>query len=272
MGSVPTNKGENRIAYPPDHWIRSGDAAGALAFYLEQQKKPYSRVKTAFIRELLGPLEGKRVLDFGCGGGVFAIYSARSGARSTVAVDAQAETLQIARLHASREGVERALQFIEGDSLVPVKDQEKFDAVVMKDVLEHVIDDRALLSDAAGILAPGGSLVIATQNSFSLNWLIEGSYRRLVEKNRAWCGWDPTHVRFYTPWSLMGKLGDAGLAVNAWRSAWIIPYRWPPWAEKPPLTLEGFSAFDGVAGRVFPFSIAGWNIIARAARRNDGSL
>ncbi len=43
-----------RKRYADNHWIRSQDREKALLAYLEQQGKAYSRVKNAFIIELLG--------------------------------------------------------------------------------------------------------------------------------------------------------------------------------------------------------------------------
>ncbi|MGA8833337.1 MAG: hypothetical protein WB554_17190, partial [Desulfomonilaceae bacterium] len=60
--------------YPDDHWLRSFDTEKALSSYLDQQSKVYSKVKNEFIRELLGDLKGKSVIDYGCGAGLFSVH------------------------------------------------------------------------------------------------------------------------------------------------------------------------------------------------------
>lgn len=73
---------------------------------------------------LLGNLEGKRVLDLGCGAGHAAVAFAQAGAK-VIAVDPSAEQLEIARDTADRAGVRIELQhagpaelaFVRGDGI-----------------------------------------------------------------------------------------------------------------------------------------------------------
>ena len=51
---------------------------------MDQQSKAYSRVKNAYIRDLIGNLSGKRFLDYGCGAGMFVVHAASSGAAEVV--------------------------------------------------------------------------------------------------------------------------------------------------------------------------------------------
>jgi putative methylase len=53
----------------------------------------------------LGDIEGKRVVDLGCGTGIFAIGAAILGAADVVGVDVDADVLAVARREASRLGV-----------------------------------------------------------------------------------------------------------------------------------------------------------------------
>ncbi len=93
-----------RKTYPDDHWLRSHDPEKALAAYLDQQSKAYSRAKNAFILELLGDLKGKRFLDYGCGAGMFTVHAALEGAAEVVGVDAEDTALSTAVHFARQEG------------------------------------------------------------------------------------------------------------------------------------------------------------------------
>ncbi|MFC1835745.1 class I SAM-dependent methyltransferase [Thermodesulfobacteriota bacterium] len=252
--------------YPDDHWIRSYDTQKSLEAYLEQQSKAYSRVKNAYVRELLGDLGGKRFLDYGCGGGLFTVYAANSGAAQVVGVDAEESVLRTARLYARTEGVENLCQLIPSPTFPSFPPRTRFDVILMKDVIEHLEDDQALLNAAAEAIAPGGIIVISTQNSFSLNFLIEGSYHRGLKGNKEWCGWDPTHVRFYTYFSLKNKLDRAGFTSTAWRSVYLIPYKLPalPGMGTQFLRIDPLSLLDRTIGWFFPFNLLGWNIIVKA--------
>jgi 2-polyprenyl-6-hydroxyphenyl methylase / 3-demethylubiquinone-9 3-methyltransferase len=255
-----------RREYPGDHWIRSHDAQEALAAYMDQQSKAYSRVKNAFVSELLGDLKGKRFLDYGCGGGMFAVYAAHQGAAEVVAVDAVDTVLDTARYFARNEGVENLCRFIRSEGFPDSFIRPRFDVVLMKDVLEHVQDDQTLLDAAARAVVPGGTLVLSTQNSVSLNYLIQGMYRRHLLKDKQWFGWDETHVRFYSPMSLEKKLRLAGFTIRAWRSAYIIPYKLPalPGSKRQFLRIDILSRVDTALGWIFPYNRLGWNIMVKA--------
>ncbi len=74
-----------------------------------------------------------------------------------------------------------------------------FDAVLLSDVLEHIEDDAAAARAAAGLLAPGG-IVIVTVPALP----------------RLWSDWDEVHMhrRRYTRTSLARTLEGAGLEVE----------------------------------------------------------
>jgi 2-polyprenyl-6-hydroxyphenyl methylase/3-demethylubiquinone-9 3-methyltransferase len=251
--------------YPEDHWLRSEDTARALRAYMEQQSKAYSKVKNGFVRDLLGDLSGLRFLDYGCGGGMFAVHAAKSGALDVVGVDAEQSVLHTAAYFAEQEEVGRVCRFIRDDHF-PKTIGPRFDVVLMKDVIEHVPDDEALLRAARKALVPGGRLVLSTQNALSMNYLIEGSYQRFVRKNESWYGWDPTHLRFYTPMNLDRKLKRAGFESTAWRSVYLVPYKFPGMrlSHKQFLRFDLLRWVDRALGGVFPYNRLGWNIVVRA--------
>ncbi len=253
-------------SYPEDHWLRSADPEEALNAYMDQQSKAYSQVKNAFIRELAGDLRGKRVLDYGCGAGLFAVQAALAGAAQVVALDAEENVLVTARYFARREGVEHICEFVLSDRFPEWSERTRFDLIVVKDVLEHVPDDIGLLNSCAVALVPGGKLVLSTQNSLSLNYLTEGLYHRVWLGDDDWFGWDPTHLRFYTPMSLANKVRQAGLRTVSWRSAYLIPYKLPglPGSKRQFLRLDALSWIDRALGQFFPYNRLGWNIILLA--------
>ena len=255
----------NRIKYPQNHWIRSENKEKALNIYLEQQSKAYSKIKNSFIKELLGNLKGKSFLDYGCGGGIFLLYGAKEGASITVGVEAEERVMETAEYFMEKEGVKDKCKFISSENITSLPDENKFDVILMKDVIEHVKEDDILLKKAVKLLNPEGFIVLSTQNSFSLNYLIEGTWEHIIKKNKNWCGWDPTHIRFYTPEIIKEKFKKAGLKPLEWRSAYIIPYKLPPlpWSGKNYTRLDFLSIIDKIFGKIFPFSLTGWNIIVK---------
>lgn len=256
--------------YSEGHWLRSHDVEKALEAYMEQQSKAYSRVKNAFITRLLGNLQGRRFLDYGCGAGMFVVHAAREGAIEVVGVDTMDTALATARYFARIEGLERLCTFIHSDRFPRTSPLPRFDVILMKDVIEHVADDQALLKDAAQAIVPGGHLVLSTQNSLSLNYLIQAAYHRGLRRDRNWFGWDETHLRFYTPMSLRNLLKEAGFNVIAWRSVYLVPYKFPGFQGPGGkfIRVDSLSWLDRALGGIYPYNRLGWNLIVKAQRSN----
>ncbi|MCZ3364673.1 MULTISPECIES: METTL5 family protein [Methanobacterium] len=63
----------------------------------------------------LGDIKDKKVIDLGCGTGIFAIGSVLLGAREVTGVDIDPGALEIARTQASKMGVEDDMEFISRD-------------------------------------------------------------------------------------------------------------------------------------------------------------
>jgi len=244
------------------------EAEAACSAYLEQQSLAYSRIKNRFIAELLGDLRGKRFLDFGCGGGMHLVLAARAKAGFVLGADRDPVRLAGARLFLQREGVDGRVGLIRADSLDSLGPKGWFQAVLLKDVIEHLPDDRDCLAKAAGLLAPGGRLVLATQNSWSLNYLIEGGWNRTVRGRKNWYGWDPTHLRFYNPKKLAELLARAGLEITDRRSAYVIPNKFPapPWSGKRYWRPGLLSWLDLVLGRIPGTDRLGWCMMVAARR------
>ncbi len=127
-------------------------------------------VRLAYIRDRINqhwqvdehgrrPLEDKSALDVGCGAGLLAEPLACLGAEVT-AIDAAPELIEVARDHASRQGL--AIDY----RSAAVEDIEShFDLVTCLEVIEHVADPQAFLGALARRLAPGGLMILSTPNA-----------------------------------------------------------------------------------------------------------
>ncbi|WKZ81680.1 MAG: methyltransferase domain-containing protein [Acidimicrobiia bacterium] len=115
------------------------------------------------IHWLCSQVTGKRVLDVGSSQGIVAILLAREGASVVGAeIDETAHAYALAERGAEPEAVQDRLEFVLTDgSLSPFED-DSFDTVVMGEVIEHLIDPRALVDQARRVLEAGGRLVITT--------------------------------------------------------------------------------------------------------------
>ncbi len=128
-----------------------------LRFRDEEYLDHESWVRPSF--KLLGPLEGKLVLDYGGGGGLSAVVLARHGAR-TVTFDIAGQMAQLARLRAEANGVGERVraQAMAAESL-SYRDGV-FDAVYGNAILHHVSLEEAL-PELARVMKPGGVAVFS---------------------------------------------------------------------------------------------------------------
>jgi len=157
----------------------------------------------ALLRSVLDQLPpGGTVLDVGCAsGGLLAALEGRAGRR--VGIEPDPVAAAAARRHADEVHVGSVHDVSLGD--------QRFDVVVLGDVLEHVADpDRALLR-AARWVTPGGRLVISVPNV--AHWSIRLEILRGRWEYRASGILDDTHLRFFTWQSGADLVTRAGLAA-----------------------------------------------------------
>jgi 2-polyprenyl-6-hydroxyphenyl methylase/3-demethylubiquinone-9 3-methyltransferase len=252
-------------------WFEDPVPERALENYLAQRSTPYSRWKFRSVR-LLIPRPSQMnltALDYGCGGGEFAVWLARAGWRVT-AVDTSPHSMAACRLNVERSGSSKQVQCIQNsapDYWEPLAGK-KFDLILAKDVIEHIEDDVAFLKRLKAILAPGGSVIIVTHNDASWNYWAQAPANLAADPT--WCGWDETHVRFYNLPALKGKLFHAKLKPLKWRSSYLIPYRDWLWQgglkgrfSRGLQKLDALSVFhmpEVIIGGLFPFNGLGWSI------------
>lgn len=116
-------------------------------------------VRLAFV-EQHAPLQGRPVLDVGCGGGILSEAMAARGANVT-GIDAGAEVLTSARLHAFESQVEIDYQQTTAEAWAE-SHTETYDAVTCMELLEHVPDPESLIRACARMAKPGGAVFFST--------------------------------------------------------------------------------------------------------------
>jgi 2-polyprenyl-6-hydroxyphenyl methylase/3-demethylubiquinone-9 3-methyltransferase len=156
------------------------------------------------------PFSGLTLLDIGCGGGLVAEPMRRLGFTVT-GIDAGAENVGVAQVHADRLGLSIAYEAAGPESLL--NRGLRFDVVLAMEVVEHVDDVAGFFNAAADLLAPGGMLIAATLNrtlkslalakvgaEYLLRWVPAGTH-----------DWR----KFLKPHELAGHLRSAGLPLTA---------------------------------------------------------
>ncbi|GGY52386.1 bifunctional 2-polyprenyl-6-hydroxyphenol methylase/3-demethylubiquinol 3-O-methyltransferase UbiG [Parvularcula lutaonensis] len=165
------------------------------------------------------PLEGIRLLDIGCGGGLVSEPMARLGA-SVTGIDAAEGNIKTAKVHAEQSGLEIDYRNTTAEELL-ASGEEKFDVVLNLEVVEHVADVGLFLKTSADLVKPGGMMALATINrtlkaaatavfaaEYILRWLPRGTH-------------DPR--KFVKPAEAKKHLVDAGLEITAEKGLTYLP-------------------------------------------------
>ena len=179
------------------------------------------------------PLDGLSIADVGCGGGLLCEPMARLGARVT-GVDAGAEAVSIARLHADQMGLE--IDYRQATAEALAEEGAKYDAVLALEIVEHVADIDAFLAAVSALVRPGGVLIMSTLNrtaksfglaivgaEYLLRWVPRGTHdwRKFVRPSELASGLrshgidvDDVRGMVFNPLDGTWSLSDRDLDVN----------------------------------------------------------
>lgn len=133
-------------------------AASYAARYGKDEDINKTVLLTPALLEMLGDMNGKRVLDAGCGEGYLSRLIARRGA-SVTAMDYSENLLQIAR---ERTPGDLDITYIHGNfqNMAAVQNGS-FEIVVSVAVIQDIPDHQAAISEAYRVLAPEGLFLMA---------------------------------------------------------------------------------------------------------------
>jgi 2-polyprenyl-3-methyl-5-hydroxy-6-metoxy-1,4-benzoquinol methylase len=143
--------------------------------------------------------DGKRVLDFGCGGGFFLSICRKLGA------DVQGIEPSV---HGAAVTKGQGIPVFNGhlDAFLAAHGEQRFDVITSSHVIEHVPDPVATLHGLKQLLAPGGTMVIAVPNARSMFANALGPEWYSVDL--------PFHIHQFSAKSLSKTADLAGLTTN----------------------------------------------------------
>jgi len=180
-------------------------------FYLDVEHR-YTKMHR-LLRESVGDLAGKRILDLGLSRGLFLERFRRYEGTELGGIEIDPD--EIAR---SRErGLDPEQHFInvfDGHRMVarlPWPDASA-DVVLAGEIVEHIVDTEGFLREIRRVLRPGGAVALSTPNI--LWWkhrvaLLAGRYPDALDYRTRY-GDDFGHVRIFTPALLRGLLEETG--------------------------------------------------------------
>ena len=154
----------------------------------------YRYEKMPYLRDIVtsGSLQGKHILEVGCGPGVDLVHLASVGGRVT-AVDLTPEAVSLARRHLEVRGLRNATVQESNAERLPF-DEGTFDVVYSHGVLHHTVDTQSAIDEVWRVLKPGGEAIIMLYHRHSWFWWLSKVSRTPVEHADA----DAPIVRAYS--------------------------------------------------------------------------
>jgi len=151
--------------------VEADEFGGVLQLWKDENHKPWGRLRYETSRLNIArhtKKETLRVLDFGGGDGVDAIYYAKLGHLVTL-MDCSPTMLAEAGRSAEEEGVSDRLVLCqtEQDSFPDLAVQQPFDLILCHMMIEFVPDAQILFKEMCKLLAKGGVISILDTNRYS---------------------------------------------------------------------------------------------------------
>jgi 2-polyprenyl-3-methyl-5-hydroxy-6-metoxy-1,4-benzoquinol methylase len=152
--------------------------------------------------------QGKRVLELGAGPGAITRELIQVGKCEVVAVDLDEAALEKLRTVCART---YRCDLNDPDWIRTLAGEDRFDAIVVADVLEHLYDPQQALASMIELLRPQGEVVVSIPHAGHLGvvaCLLAGDF-----EYREWGLLDRTHIRFFGVHNMQALFDGAGLAI-----------------------------------------------------------
>lgn len=197
---------------------------------------------------------GDLLLDLGCGAGRHTFEALKRGA-SVVPADLDRSNLPVvAAMGAAMidEGEARSDAMatpVQSDALALPYADSSFDVVIISEVLEHIPNDQAAMTEIVRVLKPGGAAVATVPRFWPerICWALSKTYTASAGG----------HVRIYRAADLIQRLEHAGLAFRSTHHAHAFhsPYWWVK-------CLVGVDRDDALPARAYKRFLE-WQIVNR---------
>lgn len=225
MNPRPAASELSRI-YPSNYYSFSGTTHPLVA----RLQRTWESGKVKLYRKFIG--EGpRRILDVGCGEGRLLELLRSFGHPEWEIVGLEFDEAAIARCR--EKGFEAHADRVEDFAMKPME-QDRYDGVIMLQLIEHVENPSLVCDRIRSLLKPGGVLIIETPSLGGLDYRIFAG--------RWWGHYHfPRHWNLFSKSSLVRMLNQQGLEVVHSEylistSAWIISHHnffkdrgWPQW-------------------------------------------
>lgn len=213
----------------PNDWP-STDSSGSFDYYglegrLTEVPSRYIPAFESALRNLnrvRDYLPGPRLLDIGCGVGIFLGLAMEQG-WDVYGQDISAIACEHAR---SVVGHEKVFH-MRLESLCKESKESPFDVCILWCVLEHVEDPMQLLQTASELITPGGTILVRVPNTGGLHRLRWRFQRLLGKETISLLGGVPAHLHGFTTGTIKQYLSRAGFSNVRFQGTNSSGYRGP---------------------------------------------
>jgi 2-polyprenyl-3-methyl-5-hydroxy-6-metoxy-1,4-benzoquinol methylase len=205
----------------------SGEHAAVSQIIANQKSwivRLYARIRFLILRQTflqeIGqylPREG-RILDLGCGFGLFSLYFAMDApTRDLTGVDLDSERIEAATQCAAQLGVDNVRYT--ASNVLDWRGTEPFDAIFMLDLIHHLPKQEVavFLERVSRLIAPGGVLLLKDVSNRPYYKML---FTLLLD--RLMVGSEPIH--YWDPGELCGLVENLGFSVKRHTINDILPY------------------------------------------------
>ncbi|MES2208075.1 MAG: bifunctional 2-polyprenyl-6-hydroxyphenol methylase/3-demethylubiquinol 3-O-methyltransferase UbiG [Pseudomonadota bacterium] len=196
-------------------------------------------LRVEFVKTHASDLQGKKLLDIGCGGGIFSEGLAREGAYVT-GIDLAEAVIEAARLHQEIHSPELKLEYrLQSSTDLALELPGHFDIVTCMEMLEHVPDPSQTIRECAQLTKPGGWIFFSTLNRTTLAYLFGIIAAEYILKMLPRGTHD--YQLFIKPSELAQAAREAGLELQVLKGIHYTPWGGFKWTQD--TSVNYFMAF-----------------------------
>ncbi|MDA8330581.1 MAG: class I SAM-dependent methyltransferase [Candidatus Dormibacteraeota bacterium] len=186
-----------------------------------------------------------RILDVGCASGNLSGFLIRERGCSVVGVERD----PAAASAAAAKGLDTRVLDLDTSSLAQALQGERFDRIILADVLEHLLHPAAVLRAAVGLLGPRGQVLVSIPNISHVDVILALLHDRWEYRDSGLL--DRTHLRFFTEAGFRELAASAGVRVRSLHRLTLPPFHTELWAGAPrPPNDARLHAVVGVASQL----------------------
>lgn len=168
---------------------------------------PLVRIVRELLEHVPAPAKPMKVLDAGCGTGMFALGLAQRDSELAIeGLDASAGMLQVAQRQAEKLKLDN-VRFTRGDVTALPHADGAFDTILAAGLFPNVNDRGAALREFRRVLAPGGNVIFVEFDASSMGWSLRAFFNLMIFGYRLVSRIVP-RFRFAEEWSIQHSTID----------------------------------------------------------------